>query len=159
MGQEEQYEWFKGYKEFSHLITPHLQPTSKILVLGCGNSSLTADLYSGGFHCLTSVDLSPAVIQRMQHRAINKVPLIPCLDILAMLSRQSSTIKDTSNRQEDACVQEACPQRLISDAHLKSCIDSGCSVQDLHLVLTLLSCCTSVLPCKFMKQWWVSYFI
>ena len=152
MGQEEQYEWFKGYKEFSHLITPHLQPTSKILVLGCGNSSLTADLYSGGFHCLTSVDLSPAVIQRMQHRAIDKVPRTPYLTVLAMPSRQSLSNKDTLILHEDVCIQEACPQGLISDAHLKSCIDSGCSVQDLHPVLTLLSCCTCVLPCKSMKQ-------
>lgn len=54
-------------------MTPHLQPFSKILVLGCGNSSLTADLFSAGFQRITSVDLSPAVIERMQKRAAEKV--------------------------------------------------------------------------------------
>lgn len=71
--QEEEYEWFKGYREFAHLVTPHLQPSSKILILGCGNSSLTADLFSDGFQGITSVDLSPAVIDRMRKRAVEKV--------------------------------------------------------------------------------------
>lgn len=71
--QEEEYEWFKGYSEFAHLVTCHLQPASRILVLGCGNSSLTFDLFSAGFHHLTSVDLSPTVIERMRARAAAKV--------------------------------------------------------------------------------------
>ncbi|BDA44495.1 EEF1A lysine methyltransferase 4 [Coccomyxa sp. Obi] len=70
--KEEEYDWFKGYKEFAHLVTPHLQPSSKILILGCGNSSLTADLFSDGFQRITSVDLSPAVIDRMRTRAAEK---------------------------------------------------------------------------------------
>ena len=57
--QEEQYDWFKGYKEFRHLVAPHLDPSSRILVLGCGNSSLTFDLCRDGFTCITSIDLSP----------------------------------------------------------------------------------------------------
>ncbi|EIE27069.1 S-adenosyl-L-methionine-dependent methyltransferase [Coccomyxa subellipsoidea C-169] len=70
--KEEEYEWFKGYKEFSHLLKPHLEASSRILVLGCGNSSLTADLFCDGFQSLTSVDLSPAVIERMRQRAADK---------------------------------------------------------------------------------------
>ncbi len=78
--QEEEYEWFKGYKEFSHLVTPHLDASSRILVLGCGNSSLTTDLFCDGFQSLSSVDLSPAVIERMRQRAADKVLYItfPC---------------------------------------------------------------------------------
>lgn len=42
--KEASYEWFKGYPEFRHLLLPFLKPTDAILVLGCGNSSLTEDL-------------------------------------------------------------------------------------------------------------------
>ena len=74
--QEDEYEWFKGYRDFAHLVTPHLRPSSRILILGCGNSSLTADLFSDGFQQITSVDLSPAVIDRMRKRAAEKVLLL-----------------------------------------------------------------------------------
>ncbi len=74
--QEEQYDWFKGYKEFRHLVAPHLDPSSRILVLGCGNSSLTFDLCRDGFTCITSIDLSPSVIEKMRQRATAEVR--PC---------------------------------------------------------------------------------
>lgn len=56
--QEEQYDWFKGFQDFRSLLLPHLKPTDRILVLGCGNSTMTADLWREGFHNITSIDLS-----------------------------------------------------------------------------------------------------
>ena len=66
---EQQYDWFKDYSQFAHLCAPHLQLTDSILILGCGNSSLTQDLYKAGYKKLTSVDLSDVVIHRMRARA------------------------------------------------------------------------------------------
>ncbi len=57
---EEKYDWFKGYSSFKHLLQPHLKTTDRILILGCGNSSLTADLWKDGFQDITSIDLSEA---------------------------------------------------------------------------------------------------
>ena len=66
---EQQYDWLKGYSHFRHLCAPHMQPSDKILILGCGNSSLTQDLYKDGFRHLTSIDLSDVVIEHMQANA------------------------------------------------------------------------------------------
>lgn len=66
---EQQYDWFKEYSHFKHLFTPQIQPSDDILILGCGNSSLTQDLYLDGYKQLTSVDLSPVVIEHMQTKA------------------------------------------------------------------------------------------
>lgn len=66
---EEQYEWCKDYSHFSHFITPQLLLSDRILVLGCGNSSLTQELHRDGFKHLTSTDLSPVVIERMQAKS------------------------------------------------------------------------------------------
>ena len=66
---EQQYDWFKDYNHFKHLCIPHLQPNDSILILGCGNSSLTQDLYNDGYMNLTSVDLSAVVIDRMRTKA------------------------------------------------------------------------------------------
>ncbi len=67
--QEDEYEWFKAFAEFRHLLLPHLKPGDKILILGCGNSLLPMDLWREGFREITSVDLSPAVIRKMAARA------------------------------------------------------------------------------------------
>lgn len=67
--KEEQYDWLKGYSYFRHLCVPHLHSSNKILILGCGNSSLTQDLYNDGFHNLTSIDLSEVVVEQMQAKA------------------------------------------------------------------------------------------
>ena len=59
----------QGYGEFRHLVIPHLLPHHRILVLGCGNSSLSVELWGDGFKHVTSVDLSPVVIQNMRERS------------------------------------------------------------------------------------------
>ena len=71
--QEEEYDWFKGYREFRHLVAPHLDPSSRILVLGCGNSSLSLDLCRDGFTRITSIDLSPSAVAKMRTRAAAEV--------------------------------------------------------------------------------------
>ncbi len=60
---EEHYEWFKGYAEFRHLVSPYLRPEDRILILGCGNSSMSADLYREGFRRQTNIDISPVVVR------------------------------------------------------------------------------------------------
>ena len=56
--EEEDYDWFKKFEEFSHLLLPSLQQSDKILMIGCGNSSLTFDLCKLGYQNITSIDLS-----------------------------------------------------------------------------------------------------
>ena len=76
--QEEAYEWCKSYADFRHLLAPHLAPGSRILILGCGNSSLAFDLFRNGFTRLVCLDISPSVIRQMRARAAAQVgcPLI-----------------------------------------------------------------------------------
>ena len=75
--QEEEYEWFKGWSEFRHLLLPHLQPSDRILIVGCGNSLLPIDLWREGFRDVTSVDLSPAAIDKMASRSTAEVEFKP----------------------------------------------------------------------------------
>ena len=66
---EQQYDWFKDFSEFKHLCVQHLHPGDSVLILGCGNSTLTQDLYDSGFRNLTSIDLSDVVIDHMHKKA------------------------------------------------------------------------------------------
>lgn len=42
--QEEHYEWCRSYGEFRHLLRPQLADHDRVIILGCGNSSLPTDL-------------------------------------------------------------------------------------------------------------------
>ncbi|XP_053420291.1 EEF1A lysine methyltransferase 4 [Nycticebus coucang] len=61
------YEWFGNFSSFRALLEPELRPEDRILVLGCGNSALSYELFLGGFPDVTSVDYS-SVVAAMQAR-------------------------------------------------------------------------------------------
>ncbi|XP_048203204.1 endothelin-converting enzyme 2 isoform X1 [Perognathus longimembris pacificus] len=60
------YEWFGGFASFRALLEPELRPDDRILVLGCGNSALSYELFLGGFPSVTSVDYSSVVVAAMR---------------------------------------------------------------------------------------------
>jgi len=73
---ETQYDWFASYDVIRPLIEPHLIAASKryngaqpsILILGCGTSTLSSDLYQSGYCDVTSVDYSEVVIEKMRKK-------------------------------------------------------------------------------------------
>merc|ERR1711972_1087453 len=68
---EGQHEWFSTYSDFRHIVTKISPPktTKNILVLGCGNSTLSADLLSDYPNSIiTSHDYSSVVINSMRKK-------------------------------------------------------------------------------------------
>ena len=66
-------EWFFGFEHMKHLLEDHVQSkAARILMLGCGNSTLSADMYRAGYHNITNIDISPTVIEKMllQHSSM-----------------------------------------------------------------------------------------
>jgi len=56
------------YGEFGDLsgtLLKYIRPTDQILVAGCGNSELSADLYDIGCRNIVNVDISSTVIRQM----------------------------------------------------------------------------------------------
>ena len=51
-----------------------MKVTDKILVVGCGNSSLSADLYDVGHHVITNIDISDMVIRQMNEKHLKDRP-------------------------------------------------------------------------------------
>ena len=75
---EEPYEWFSKYADFSDIITKISPPenTKTILVLGCGNSSLSFDLLTDYKNTvITSHDYSSTVINHMRNKYKNEKKL------------------------------------------------------------------------------------
>ncbi|KAJ9601480.1 hypothetical protein L9F63_000363 [Diploptera punctata] len=60
------FEWYGEYPELCGLLHKYIKPKDIILMIGCGNSTLSADLYDVGYRQITNIDISHVVIRQMQ---------------------------------------------------------------------------------------------
>lgn len=63
---EEEYDWLLTYAKLKDQLVPLLNPDDHILIVGCGNSTLSADLYDAGYKHITNIDFSATVIDKMK---------------------------------------------------------------------------------------------
>lgn len=66
--RKEAFEWYGDYFELSTILHKYSKVKDDILVLGCGNSRLSEDLYDLGYHGLVNIDISDVVINQMKER-------------------------------------------------------------------------------------------
>ena len=66
--KENNFEWCKSYGDFKNLINCHVRRTDNILMLGCGNSLLSEDMYNDGYNNIVNIDFSHVVIQNMKRK-------------------------------------------------------------------------------------------
>ncbi|KAH8326825.1 hypothetical protein KR074_001468 [Drosophila pseudoananassae] len=62
---EKAFEWYGEYLELCDQIHKYIKPADKILMLGCGNSKLSMDMYDSGFRDITNIDISPVAVKKM----------------------------------------------------------------------------------------------
>ncbi|KAF8817463.1 S-adenosyl-L-methionine-dependent methyltransferase [Phlegmacium glaucopus] len=68
-GHNESFDWFKSYADLAellHLLVP--SKSSRILMLGCGNSTLSEDMWDDGYRNIVNVDYSAVLIEQMRKR-------------------------------------------------------------------------------------------
>ncbi|KAK5859903.1 hypothetical protein PBY51_021420 [Eleginops maclovinus] len=65
---EQCYDWLGGFSKFKHLLEKHVKQEDSILILGCGNSSMSGDMYTAGYHSITNIDYSSVCISTMSSR-------------------------------------------------------------------------------------------
>lgn len=66
------FDWYQDWSVLEPLLAPFLKPDDplsfEILIPGCGNSHLGADLYQRGFMNITNIDISSVVVNQMADR-------------------------------------------------------------------------------------------
>ncbi|KAM9323157.1 EEF1A lysine methyltransferase 4 [Pholidichthys leucotaenia] len=62
---EQNYDWLGNFSKFQHILEKHVKKEDSILILGCGNSSMSGDMYSAGYHTITNIDYSSVCISSM----------------------------------------------------------------------------------------------
>ncbi|XP_045510777.1 eEF1A lysine and N-terminal methyltransferase homolog [Colias croceus] len=66
------FEWYGEYMELCSQLHKYIKQSDKILITGCGNSSLSADLYDVGFNNITNIDVSEVAIRQMKNINSNR---------------------------------------------------------------------------------------
>ncbi|KAG0222933.1 hypothetical protein BGW41_005788 [Actinomortierella wolfii] len=72
--QEESFDWFKTYADLQPFITRQIpDKNARILMLGCGNSTLSEDMYDDGYKNIVNIDYSKVVIEKMAAKCADRV--------------------------------------------------------------------------------------
>ncbi|KAF8967722.1 S-adenosyl-L-methionine-dependent methyltransferase [Flammula alnicola] len=68
-GEGESFDWFKSYADLAELLHVFIpNKSSKILMLGCGNSRLSEDMWGDGYRNIVNTDYSKILIDQMKKR-------------------------------------------------------------------------------------------
>jgi SAM-dependent methyltransferase len=63
---QEAFEWYGEFQDLAGNLFRRIKREDRILVIGCGNSNLSACLYDKGFKNITNLDFSDTVIEEMR---------------------------------------------------------------------------------------------
>ncbi|XP_026542706.1 methyltransferase-like protein 13 [Notechis scutatus] len=83
---ERAFEWYGEWSGLGPTLGRYLRLRDSILVVGCGNSELSEQLYDEGYHDIISVDINERVVKQMQERSTQLRPKMTymVMDVLQM---------------------------------------------------------------------------
>lgn len=62
------FDWYVSFEPLREILTPLMRPESRILMIGCGNSRLSAQMYEAGYRNIVNIDICDVVVQQMRAR-------------------------------------------------------------------------------------------
>jgi SAM-dependent methyltransferase len=67
---KEPFDWYSTYTELRPMFQRHCPPCSgqEVLMVGCGNATLSSDMVSDGYTSIMNIDISAVVINQMKDR-------------------------------------------------------------------------------------------
>ncbi|XP_017284244.1 eEF1A lysine and N-terminal methyltransferase [Kryptolebias marmoratus] len=71
---ERAFEWYGDYNKLCGVLHKYIKVTDKVLVVGCGNSELSEQLYDVGYKHLTNIDISETVVTHMNQKNAERRP-------------------------------------------------------------------------------------
>ncbi|MEQ2306444.1 eEF1A lysine and N-terminal methyltransferase [Ameca splendens] len=71
---ERAFEWYGDYNKLCGILHKYIKLQDKVLVVGCGNSELSEQLYDVGYKHLTNIDISETVVAHMNQRNAERRP-------------------------------------------------------------------------------------
>ncbi|CAM2702752.1 unnamed protein product [Rotaria socialis] len=62
----EAFEWYSDFIDLANVLCKYIKSRDDVLIIGCGNSTLSSDLYDTGIEQITNIDLSEKVVKQMK---------------------------------------------------------------------------------------------
>ncbi|KAG1691333.1 hypothetical protein DVH05_026997 [Phytophthora capsici] len=107
---EESYDWLARYENVAELLAKYVRPTDRILMVGCGNSTFSIDMYQAGFHHITNIDFSRVVIERMSAKYSEAMPQMKWIEA------DMTKLRDTFSPETfDVVIDKAAMDALMCD--------------------------------------------
>ena len=70
---ESTFEWYGDWSDISSLVSAYVPPSNgEVLVIGCGNSTTSEEMFEQGYTRMTSIDFSDIVIKEMNNKLKTK---------------------------------------------------------------------------------------
>ena len=63
--EEPEYDWLVSFAAIEPHVKQLISPDQRVLIVGCGNSTLSADMYAAGYTNIVNIDFSAVVIDCM----------------------------------------------------------------------------------------------
>ena len=107
------FEWYGEYADLCHVLHSYVKPANKTLVVGCGNSKLSEQLYDAGYHAIDNIDISEIVIRQMAARNKQKRPKMTfaVMDVRRM---------DYGDSAYDCVIDKGTLDALLTDTELET---------------------------------------
>jgi len=83
------FDWYQRWSGLKSFLEPKLKLDSSILMVGCGNSTLSIDMYNNNYKNITNIDISGVVINQM----LTRYPMMTWLQMDVM---KMTTFSDNS---------------------------------------------------------------
>ncbi|XP_023139604.2 eEF1A lysine and N-terminal methyltransferase isoform X1 [Amphiprion ocellaris] len=71
---EKAFEWYGDYNKLCGVLHKYIKVQDKVLVVGCGSSELSEQLYDVGYKHITNIDISETVVTHMTQRNAERRP-------------------------------------------------------------------------------------
>ncbi|XP_077963911.1 eEF1A lysine and N-terminal methyltransferase [Gasterosteus aculeatus] len=71
---EKAFEWYGDYHALCGVLHKYIKVQDKVLVVGCGSSELSEQMYDVGYKHLTNIDISETVVTHMNQRNAERRP-------------------------------------------------------------------------------------
>mmetsp|Transcript_19498 Transcript_19498/g.23358 ORF Transcript_19498/g.23358 Transcript_19498/m.23358 type:complete len:230 (+) Transcript_19498:77-766(+) len=101
------FDWYMDYDGVLPSCKPYIAHDSDILIIGCGNSNLSEELYDDGYKKITSIDYSEVAISLMSTRSINTRPE------LKYLVMDATVMQPLAGISFDACIDKGTMDSML----------------------------------------------
>ncbi|KAJ1884899.1 hypothetical protein GGI01_002831 [Coemansia sp. RSA 376] len=129
------FDWFKTYRDLEPLLSKHIGSKDvRILMLGCGNSTLSSDMYDDGYQSIINVDYSDVVIEQMRQRTQHQSGMTwEVMDVRALDLGDGSVDVAIDKGTLDALM---CDKGDVWEPSAEMCENVGREVNEVNRVLT-----------------------